>query len=262
MSRRFFDNHRPFTVAQARGAGTRACRVDGIYRAHTGQTVPGTSWTHFGHAATYALEGKGTKGRREGGRGKGGKGDSLTRPLGVFMEGKGGKGDRKGDSLTRPLGVFMRFMPSRKHRIPPDALNLNELQVYWPAARRRNATNRTVRCERLWTMSHGCLILELHARQGLAGRRAWNPIDGIRFQRRQNAVGTGQAVPFHFHPFTFRCAGPSAQELKRFCQKCPHRDRRPFRYCAYRPCTRCSTDANWAPSWGTRTRWMWLLIKQ
>ena len=112
-----------------------------------------------------------------------GKRDSLTRP-------------QKRDSLTRPHGVFIRSMPSRKRRIPPDALNLNELQVYWPAARRRNATNRTVRCERLWTMSHGCLILELHARQGLAGRRAWNPIDGIRFQRRQNTVGTGQAVPF------------------------------------------------------------------
>src|ERR1039458_506656 len=56
--------------------------------------------------------------------------------------------------------------------------------------------NRAVRCERLWTMSHWCLILALHARQGLVGRRAWNPIDGIRFQRRQNAVGTGQAVPF------------------------------------------------------------------
>jgi hypothetical protein len=38
--------------------------------------------------------------------------------------------------------------------------------------------------------------MELHARQGLAGRRAWNPIDGIRFQSRQNAMGTGQAVPF------------------------------------------------------------------
>ena len=45
-------------------------------------------------------------------------------------------------------------------------------------------------------MSHCYLILELHTRQGLAGRRAWNPIDGIRFQSRQNALGTGQAVPF------------------------------------------------------------------
>jgi hypothetical protein len=44
-------------------------------------------------------------------------------------------------------------------------------------------------------------ILELHAPQGLIGRRAWNPIDGIRFQRRQNEVGTGQAVPFPFPGF-------------------------------------------------------------